>query len=430
MTLPQVSIDELSKKFDAVTESGVHGKRLNVGVTNIDLDLFERFPTANVQTLFAGTVINGLNERKWRYLASGVGSSYAKDTNSPTVSLTVGTADGCRAVRQSFYYIPYQPGKMQEILISFRMAAGKTNVKQRVGYFDDSNGLFLELDGTNLKFIRRTKITGAVVDNAINRADWDDPLDGTVDAHALDMTGSQLMRITFGWLGVAGFIVHFFIAGEWHMALMQTGTNDLDYDAVWTVNPNLPVRYEIINVGISASPTTMTTICADVNSIGGYQQQHLPATIQAYANPATVRQINGSVLGALITVRMKQGFAGVIAEPLDFSVRKAGVTVRIVVSIVLNGTVSDESYTSLGSESPFEYYIPGATISASNISGGTILKSWVFDDGSFTSELFNDIDQYLSHGIDNTAAGDKISLVISPSANSDVSAMINMGEIQ
>jgi hypothetical protein len=430
MSIESTKLESIDQRLQSVVTEGAHGKHIDVSVTNIELDLFERFSTAPVQTLFAGTVATGLNEKKWRYLATGDGSAFTKDSNSPTVSLTAGTADGCRVVRQGFYYAPYQPGKMQEILISFRFAVGKANVSQRVGWFDNDNGLYLELAGTSLRFVRRTKITGSVVDNATPRNEWSDPLDGSVSEHTLDMEGSHLMRIVFGWLGVAGYIVSFYVDGHWHHALFYKGTNDAGEDIAWTVNPNLPARYEIINTGVAASPTSFRTICADINSIGGYQFQLLPATVQAYPNPSTVRQVNGSVLGALISIRMKAGFSGVLGKPLDFSVRKSGANVRIVASIVLNGTITDPTWSSLGDSSPFEIFIPGATITSSNITGGTILKSWVFDDGSFNADLFANVEQYLSHGIDSAAAGDIISLVVSPSGNSDITAMFNIGEIQ
>jgi hypothetical protein len=57
------------------------------------------------------------------------------------VNLNVGTVSGGKTVRQTFRRMPYQPGKSMLILATFCMNVAKTNLRQRVGYFDDNNGI-------------------------------------------------------------------------------------------------------------------------------------------------------------------------------------------------------------------------------------------------------------------------------------------------
>jgi hypothetical protein len=102
--------------------------------------------------------------------------------------------------------MPYQPGKSLLILATFCMNAAKTNLRQRVGYFDDNNGIFLEQNGTSVPaFTIRTNTSGTPSDtNTVLQSSWNgDKLDGTGPSGiTLNLARVQIMWTDIEWLGV------------------------------------------------------------------------------------------------------------------------------------------------------------------------------------------------------------------------------------
>jgi len=66
-----------------------------------------------------------------------ISSNTATDTyqyDRSSTYLTIGTASGDRAVRQTARYFPYVPGKSHSIIMTGIFGAGKVNVNQYIGY--------------------------------------------------------------------------------------------------------------------------------------------------------------------------------------------------------------------------------------------------------------------------------------------------------
>jgi len=196
--------------------------------------------------------------------------------NESSTRLSVTTASGDRVVRQSLTYIPYQPGRSQLIFMTGLMGAIKANVRQRIGYFDTNNGVFFEQNGSALRVVRRTFVSGAPVDNAVAQSAWNiDRLDGSGPPNnpsgiTIDMTKVQVFVIDFAWLGAGRVRMGFLIGGRIVYCHEFLSANVLT--TVWTTMPMLPVRWEIENTGASASPTDMLQICAAVFAEGGFDQ--------------------------------------------------------------------------------------------------------------------------------------------------------------
>jgi hypothetical protein len=98
------------------------------------------------------------------------------------------------------------------------MAAGKANLRQRVGYFDPNNGLFLQRNGTELSFIIRTYTGGSADDTRkVVQSAWNgDKLDGSgASGITLDTTKAQILFADFEWLGVGSVRVGFVIDGQY-----------------------------------------------------------------------------------------------------------------------------------------------------------------------------------------------------------------------
>jgi len=110
-------------------------------------DAFGRLRIVNPVTLFESThrfSDNGL----WVTSNTASNSSYTFVENQSMIAMTVGTTANAEVARETTKIMSYQPGKSLLIMSTFVMNEPKANVRQRVGYFGQSNGIYLENDGT------------------------------------------------------------------------------------------------------------------------------------------------------------------------------------------------------------------------------------------------------------------------------------------
>jgi hypothetical protein len=196
----------------------------------------------------------------------------SNNLDEASISLTTGgTASGAKAIAQTRTFFRYIPGRSQLIRCTGSLATLTANVRQRVGYFCGTDGLFLEADGTDLFFVRRTSTAGGgPIDNRVARSSWYDRFDGTGPSGiTLDLTTTFLMWFDLEWLGVGRYRFGFAspTTGELLVAYEAAGVNVLAVPYIRTAN--LPVRYEIENTGTAAAARTLKWICYSVDSEGG-----------------------------------------------------------------------------------------------------------------------------------------------------------------
>jgi hypothetical protein len=259
---------------ELITEAGFekHLQRVVVegyGPTSTQLDAFGRLRVSTPQVLGFGATEYGINPFTIESAVSGSGAVAALP-NESSISLTNGGGtSGHYAYAQTRVHHRYVPGRSQLVRFTGTFGTPTANVRQRAGYFNDRNGLFLEYTGTTLNFVRRTYTSGEAVDTKIARSSWSDPLDGTgASGINLDLTKTWLCWIDMEWLGVGRYRFGFAspATGELVTAYAAAGANVLTVPYMTTAN--LPVRYEIENTG-AASALTMKWICYSVDTEGG-----------------------------------------------------------------------------------------------------------------------------------------------------------------
>lgn len=254
--------------------------RTNVSKPNRDqinsfrTDMFGRTKVSEPFTLFDSThryIQNG----DFSDVVSGTASSSHIDYQS-TAALTVGTASGDYLYRESRRVFSYQPGKSLQVLQTFVLAPAKNNLRQRVGYFSTHNGVYLELDGSQLSIVQRTFSSGTVEEIRVPQADWNvDKLDGSGPSDiVLDISKVQIMFSEYEWLGAGSVKVGFAIDGYFITAHQFNHANYID--KVYMTTATLPVRYEIENTGSTTSSSTLKQICVTVISNGGYDKRTIP----------------------------------------------------------------------------------------------------------------------------------------------------------
>lgn len=274
-------------------------------------EAFGRLRVSNPYTLFDSQNRFVKDNQFSEDLATGGTSTY--NGNESSVDMAVTTSSGSKAVRQSLRCMPYQPGKGLLVMCTFVMNAKKAGLRQRAGYFNADNGVFLQLSGTGEpEFILRTSTSGSPSDaRTVAQSAWNgDKLDGTgASGLTLDLTKAQILWMDFEWLGVGSVRCGFIIDGQY--IVCHTFNNANDIDKVYMTTAILPIRYEIENTGATASSSTLTQICSTVISEGGYGQVVAPNT----ARRTTVKATIGTTFLPLVSIRLKTGRTGAVVLP-------------------------------------------------------------------------------------------------------------------
>jgi len=302
--------------------------------------------------------------------------------NESAVSLAVTTASGDKVVRQTKRYFPYQPGKSLSLLSTFVMAAAKANLRQRVGYFDTNNGLFLQRNGTELSFIIRTYTGGSVDDTRkVVQSSWNgDPLDGSgASGITLDTTKAQILFADFEWLGVGSVRVGFVIDGQYITA--HTFDNANEVTSVYMQTATLPLRIEIENTAATASSSSMKQICSTVLSEGGYEQ----TSVERVARRATTLTGIGTSFVPLVSIRLASDSLGAVILPKQVRVLPIA-NGEYEIALVRNATLTGASYdTTTFASVDFD-------VTATAMSGGDIvLNEYTTSSNQSAAQAQNDL---------------------------------------
>lgn len=352
-------IDNLSNPFSSGSIIG-----------SFPTDSFGRLRIAEPFTLF---------DSSHRYQDNGLWSTYTSGTASATfnasqglIDLTIGSTSGDEIIRETTKVFSYQPGKSLMTMNTFVMNNAKTNLRQRIGYYGDENGIYIELYGNALSLVERSLVTGSVTETPVAQADWNgDKLDGTgLSGLTLDISQAQIFWMDIEWLGLgtvrAGFIINgqLIVCHSFHHANLMQST--------YITTASLPLRYEIKNVG-TPSPATSSTlkqVCSTVISEGGYQLNGSQQSISTpVASPTTLT--TASTEYPIISLRLKTS-----PDRLDAIVVLTAASILPLSSsgspnhnweIVAGGTTTGGSWVSAGTDSSVEYNITGTAFSGSTI---------------------------------------------------------------
>lgn len=329
-------------------------------------DAFGRLRVSNPFTLF--DTFNRYQDNQTSVSSTALGGTSTYDANQAAVLLNVTTASGSSAYRETVRTFAYQPGKSLLVLQTFCFAPAKNNLTQRAGYFDTTNGFYLEQEGTNISFVRRSSVTGGVVETRISQTGG---VYGAGDTGwnidklpSLDLSKSQILFLDIEWLGVGsvrmGFVIdgQFIICHQWHHANYITGP--------YTTTACLPVRKEIFNTGVTTSTSSMSIICISVISEGGYSLIGRARCIGHNLGSARSLANSPTTFTPLIAIRLKNTRPGAIVLPTTFTVtpvEQAIYKYRIYTRAVTTGG----TWVSAGADSSVEY-----NLSPANITTGTV----------------------------------------------------------
>lgn len=363
-------------RYEVVKVLNPDNQVLNVSMTTpltgnapMSLDAFGRQRVSNPLTLFDSShrySDNGL----WA-TSTATGGSATFNANQGLVDLTVNSSSGSAVYRETFKVFAYQPGKSLLVFNSFVFNAAKAGLRQRTGYFGTNNGIYLEQDGTNIYFVKRSFVTGSVVNTRVAKADWNvDRLDGTGPSKlTLDLSKVQILFTDIEWLGSGTVRIGFVIDGKFIHCHSFQHANVIS--STYITTGCLPLRYEIENTSGTASSSTLKQICSTVLSEGGYELRGLQFAVHTpTATPYDLTNVSTDY--PVISIRLKGS-----PNRLDAVVVLAGLSILGITNnanyrweLTSGGTTTGGTWVSAGTDSNVEYNITGTSFT-----GGQILAS-------------------------------------------------------
>jgi hypothetical protein len=360
---------------------------LPVSIGGTNLDAFGRLRVSNPLTLFDSSHRYADNNL-WANSITGTAAATFSATEG-LVNLTVGTASGDQIIRETIKVFSYQPGKSLLVMSTFVFGAAKANLRQRVGYYGADNGLYFEREGLDLYFVERSSVTGVLTNTRVAQADWNqDPLNGTGPSGiTLDASKAQILYMDIEWLGLGTCRMGFIIDGALVPAHNFNHANLVNTTYITTAS--LPLRYEMTNIGITDSSSTLKQVCSTVISEGGYELRGAQLTAGNTITSPRILTTAGTFY-PVVSIRLK-------ATRLDAIVILSAVSILGITNnanykweVVASGTTTGGAWVSAGANSAVEYNVTGTTFT---VGTGRILATGFFqgsNQGSNSVELLKE----------------------------------------
>jgi hypothetical protein len=298
------------------------------------------------------------------------------------VQMTVAAA-GDVAVRQSRPYHRYQPGKTMYVASNANFGGAADGQTQRVGIFDDGNGIFFEQAGSTatnpygMFVVARSDSQGTAggmpVDYRVGADQWngDKQIIST-----LDWTRVQMIWMDYAWYGAGVLRWGVLISGE-PIILHQIGVGNTTLitgsgqQLPWSRTGNLPVRYEMRNT-TSTLTTNFRHFGVSVLIDGGVDQQR-GFTYSYGMSPASPRRLvsAGSVRYPVMSFRMRN--MGQVSQ------NQQATNGAVVSGTTTNLTASAGAFTASAYVGRMLSYSPtiGTSVSSATMQTATITASFV-----------------------------------------------------
>lgn len=372
-----------------------------VGFKGDAVDAFNRLKTSTPFTLFDSQ--HRYKENPYWDTLTVTGGSKSHSENESVINMTVDTQAGAKVIRETRRVFPYQPGKSLLVLNTFALAPRKDNLRQRVGYFGERNGIYLEQDGSNTYLVLRSYVNGTVDDTTrrIAQADWnrDDFLGNGRSGVTLDLTKANIMWMDIEWLGVGDVRVGFFVEGR--PVVAHVFRNENMNPTTYMTTAILPLRFEIENLGTTNSSSTLKQICSSVISEGGYEgfirkynitnsgASGFTLTTAGTNYPMVALRLNSSKLDSVVIPNS-------LTVALDELANNKPAIIQY--KFLLNPSLSGGSWTT-HSNGIVDY-----NITATSISGGTdLLGGYVSSNASLNVSGINDFNFQLGRTLGGTS---------------------------
>jgi hypothetical protein len=393
----------------------------NVSLPSTNFDAFGRFSVAAPHKLFETGATQAIDTIRYHDTSEVGGGTVVRNATKTHIELTTTTASGDKAIYQTRRNIQYNKANAQEIFVIYKPNP-ITNRRERWGYFNDNNGVFFEHDGTDPRLVIRSDTSGSVVDTTIERASWDDKLDGTGESGlTIDFTKQTVFKIDFGWLSSRG--VRFFADINGNFVLVKQWYISNTLDVPFMAAATLPIRFEVENTGVTAQTQTSAYSCCAVQSSGSAAQE---GAIRFLSNGVSASSVNTTET-IISGVRLNSSYVdrGSI-QPIKVGLLPASGTTFAHYRVRYNPTLTGGTWTT-ASEGIYDYL----SVMPSSFSGGSIIAEGTLSLGNknqVSAASFRDVlnDVYLGSDI----SGNADSLVLTMETDSGTGSIFYNYEIK
>ncbi len=361
-------LSKVSRAVNCCTTGGSSTNPTNVVLPGVSYDSFGRLRVSEPFTLFDSS--HRFDDNDLWSTETSTGGTAVFNGDQGLIDLSVTAASGSSVTRETIKVFAYQPGKSLLVMNTFVMSPAKTGLTQRVGYYGDDNGFYLEQADDSVAFVERSAVTGSVVNTPVLQANWNgDKLDGTgASGLTLDLSKAQILWMDLEWLGVGSVRVGFVINGQFIVCHTFNHANIIASTYITTAS--LPLRCEIFNEADTSGASTLKQICSTVISEGGYELRGKQQSVGTSITAPRTFAVAGTYY-PIVGVRLKTTRLDAIAIITAISLIGLG-NGKNYQWRVLNGNVqiSGGTWFSAGADSAVEYNTTGTSAT-----GGRILAS-------------------------------------------------------
>lgn len=296
-------------------------KGLNIAPSRSVSDAFGRLRTADPFSVFSYKHIQTSGNLFFINHTEGDGGIHY-EVDKSAIILTVTSASGDRAVRQTKRYNTYEPGRSQLALGTCSLGIGISGRTQRIGYYDDNDGWYFECSDGILNVVIRSSTSGILLERRVPQSQWNiDKLDGTGDSgFKINAQFTNIYVMDAQWLGVG--VVRFGISNNNRFVYCHRFNNENLFSSAYVKTASLPFRWEILNTTAVATSGRLEAICCSVFSEGGVE----PLGFVSMANTSVLvnaRKDNvpaGSGGQHILSVRLKEVANRATLIPISFEV--------------------------------------------------------------------------------------------------------------
>lgn len=273
--------------------------------TQANADAYDRLRVSEPTTLYEIHHVFGKRQRWVDEITTGSGTS--THNQGSYVQMALSSSSVGSVIRQTYEYIPYQPGKSRLMLFTgvLETSGGVSGVTSRIGCYDDGgnktavsgpgNGLYFELTSSGIYVCERLNNSNTTVIQSNWNTDVFDGSGSSSNPSGLtinDFSKAMIFGIDQEWLGIGrtryGFIINgtFYVGHAFNHSGIGTPTSTA-LTAPYTRSGKMPIRYEIISS--TAASAEMRMICSTVISEGGFDPIGEP-----YSNTSVAATTAGS----------------------------------------------------------------------------------------------------------------------------------------
>lgn len=386
MTNPTDGINQTNKQLGTVEDQlCCINDNLNTGVSigsGPQLDSFGRLRVSEPLTLFDSS--HRFDDNDLWATATATGGTAVFNANQGLIDLSVTASSGSSVIRETIKTFSYQPGKSLLVLNTFVMSSAKAGLTQRIGYYGTENGFYLEQVGTTVQFVKRSLVTGSVVNTPVTQANWNgDKLDGTGPSKLiLDLTKAQILWMDLEWLGVGSVRLGFVIDGQFIVCHTFQHANLITSTYITTAS--LPLRYEIFNTSGTSGTSTLKQICSTVISEGGYQLKGAQQSIGTSILSPRTFAVAGTYY-PIVALRLQSTRLDAIVIITAISVLGIGNGKNYAWRIVnYDVSVSGGSWVNAPGDSSVQYNLTGTSAT-----GGRVIASGYINSSNQASPALN-----------------------------------------